>query len=135
MAYLLDTNLLSELIRKKPSELVLDRLRGIRIEELYSSSVCVMELRFGAARHPHGRRLWKRIQDDVLSKISILPVGFDEAATAGEILAELQAAGTPIGVEDVLIGSTALVHELTVVTRNVKHLARIRGLQVENWWS
>ncbi len=135
MAYLLDTNLLSELIRKKPSELVLDRLREIRIEELYSSSVCVMELRFGAARHPHGRRLWKQIQDDVLSKVAILPVGYDEASMAGEILAELQAAGTPIGVEDVLIGCTALVHELTVVTRNVKHLSCIRGLRVENWWS
>lgn len=132
--YLLDTNLISELSRKRPSTRVLERLRVVPREQIYSSSVCIMELRFGTARHPQGGRLWERIQENLLGHVSILPVGFDEAAKAGEVLAVLEAAGTPIGVEDVLIGSTALVHELKVVTRNVKHLSRIEGLLVENWW-
>ncbi|MFQ5893804.1 MAG: PIN domain-containing protein [Nitrospinota bacterium] len=132
--YLLDTNVISELLRKRPSEMVLQRLRTVPREELYSSAVSIMELRFGAARHPRGRRLWERMQDEVLSRLSILPVGVEEATKAGEVLAELEAAGTPIGVEDVLIGSTALVRELKVATRNTKHLSRIRGLRVENWW-
>ncbi len=69
-----------------------------------------------------------------MKHISILPLGFDEAAKAGEVLAALEASGTPIGLEDVLIGSTALVRGLTVATRNVKHFARIDGLMVESWW-
>lgn len=133
--YLLDTNLLSELTKAKPSESVVDRLRQIPTEEIFSSSVCVMEIRFGTAIHPQGRHLWDKIQDQVLSKVSILPVGYEEARMAGDILAYLQAAGTPIGLEDVLIGSTAVVNELTLATRNVKHLSQIRGILVENWWS
>ena len=132
--YLLDTNLISEILKKRPSQEVLERLRLVPKGELFSSSVCIMELRFGTARHPNGRRLWERIKDQALKHISILPLGFDEAAKAGEVLAALEASGTPIGLEDVLIGSTALVRGLTVATRNVKHFARIDGLMVESWW-
>lgn len=133
--YLLDTNLLSELTKAKPSESVIERLRQIPTEEIFSSAVCVMEIRFGTAKHPQGRQLWEKIQDQVLSRVSILPVGFEEARMAGDILAYLQAAGRPIGLEDVLIGSTAVVNELTLATRNVKHLSLIRGIRVESWWS
>jgi predicted nucleic acid-binding protein len=133
--YLLDTNLLSELTKAKPSESVIERLRQIPTEEIFSSAVCVMEIRFGTAKHPQGRQLWDKIQDQVLSRVSILPVGFEEARMAGDILAYLQAAGRPIGLEDVLIGSTAVVNELTLATRNVKHLSLIRGIRVESWWS
>ena len=69
------------------------------------------------------------------SSRAIIGIGTVEAVRAGEVLSELQSAGTPIGVEDVLIGSTALVHDLTVVTRNVKHFQRISHLDVESWWS
>jgi tRNA(fMet)-specific endonuclease VapC len=93
-----------------------------------------MELRFGTERHANGRRLWERIAKRVLRHISILPLGFDEAAKAGEVLAALESSGLTIGLEDVLIGSTALVYDLTVATRNVKHFARIDGLLVEDWW-
>ena len=133
--YLLDTNLLSELTKAKPSESVIERLRQIPTEEIFSSAVCVMEIRFGTAKHPQGRQLWDKIQDQILSRVSILPVGFEEARMAGDILAYLQAAGRPIGLEDVLIGSTAVVNELTLATRNVNHLSLIRGIRVESWWS
>lgn len=132
--YLLDTNVISELMRKRPSAAVLERVSGVQEHELHTSSICIMELRFGAARNPRGRSLWERIEHEILPRLSILPVGDDEARTAGDVLARLEAAGTPIGVEDVLIGSTALVNGLIVATRNVKHLARVEGLAVENWW-
>jgi predicted nucleic acid-binding protein len=132
---LLDTNVLSELMRKNPSAAVLRRVEAVPRAERYTSSVCFMELRFGAARHPQGRTLWQQIREEIQPLVSILPLGFDEATTAGEVLAKLEAAGTPIGIEDVLIGSTALVHGISVATRNVKHLSRIEGLSVENWWA
>jgi tRNA(fMet)-specific endonuclease VapC len=101
---------------------------------LHTSAVCVMELRFGAVRHPSGGALWRRIEREVLAQVQVLALGFDEASRAGELLADLECGGQRIGVEDVLIAATALVHGLVVVTRNVRHFARIPGLSVEDWW-
>jgi len=70
----------------------------------------------------------------VLSGLQILPLAQEEAEQAGDLLAALESQGKPIGIEDVLIGATALVHGLTVATRNVKHFDRIEGLTVESWW-
>jgi tRNA(fMet)-specific endonuclease VapC len=70
----------------------------------------------------------------VLSRVGILPLGEREALRAGDLLADLEAAGQPIGIEDVLIGATSLVGSLTVATRNVRHFRRLRGLVVESWW-
>lgn len=132
--YLLDTNVLSEVLKKRPSQAVVGRLRAADSGELLTSSVCVMEMRFGAARHPNGRRLWLRIEEQVLPRVRILPLGAAESLRAGDILAALEARGEPVGLEDVLIGATALVHGLTVATRNTRHMGRIDGLAVESWW-
>jgi tRNA(fMet)-specific endonuclease VapC len=132
--FLLDTNVLSEVIRRRPAESVLERLRGLPPQGLFTSSICVMELRFGAARVAHGAALWERIRREVLPLVTILPVGEAVALRAGEALAALESRGELVGVEDLLIASTALTHGLAVATRNVKHLSRVAGLVVESWW-
>lgn len=132
--YLLDTNVLSELLRKRPFPRVLDHLRQVRSDQLCTSSICVMELRYGAARHPEGTALWERISAEVLPRIQILPVGQEEASRAGDLLASLESQGKTIEIEDILIGATALANDLTAVTRNVRHFSRIEGLIVESWW-
>jgi tRNA(fMet)-specific endonuclease VapC len=132
--YLLDTNVLSELLKKRPEPLVLEKLRATPPRSLATSAVCVTELRYGAARHPQGTRLWDRIAREVLARIRILPFGEAEAIRAGDLLGALESSGTPIGIEDVLIGATALQENLTVVTRNSRHFRRIPGLAVESWW-
>ena len=132
--YLLDTNVLSELLRKRPFPRVLDHLRQVSSDQLCTSSICVMELRYGAARHPEGSALWERISDEVLPRVQILPVGQEEAARAGDLLARFESQGNTIGLEDILIGATALANDLTAVTRNVRHFSRIKGLVVESWW-
>jgi tRNA(fMet)-specific endonuclease VapC len=132
--FLLDTNVLSELIRKRPSERVLERMRNTPRESLATSSVCVMELRYGTARHPLGQVLWERISQEVLPRVRVLPLTAAAAEKAGDLLALLEAHGKPIGLEDILIGATSLVHGLTTVTRNVRHFDRIEGLKVESWW-
>lgn len=134
MNYLLDTNILSEALKKRPEPRVLEKLRATPPRALATSVVCVAELRYGAARHPQGMRLWDRIAREVLSRIRILPFGEAEAIRAGDLLAALESRGTPIGVEDVLIGATALQEHLTVVTRNTRHFRKIPGLEVESWW-
>ena len=132
--YLLDTNVLSEVLKKRPEPSVVARLREIAPGPVFTSAVCVTELRYGARRRPGGDLLWERIEREVLSRVRILPFGEKEARRAGDLLADLEAAGQPIGIEDVLIGATALVGSLTVATRNVRHFRRLRGLAVESWW-
>ncbi|HXH95272.1 MAG TPA: PIN domain-containing protein [Thermoanaerobaculia bacterium] len=135
MKYLLDTNVLSEVIRKDPNVGVLQRLNEVAPRDLVTSVVCVAELRHGAARVAHGARLWKRIRDEILSRVNVLPLGEAEAIRAGDLLATLEARGEPIGIEDVWIGATALEYGLQVVTRNLKHFRRIPGLTSESWWT
>ena len=134
IGYLLDTNVLSELIRKRPYPGVTERLRSLPQDQLVTSSVCVTELRYGAARHPQGDALWKRISEEVLAHIRILPLGSREAERAGELLADLERRGEVIGIEDVLIGATALENDFAVATRNIRHFSRLSGLVVESWW-
>lgn len=132
--YLLYTNVLSEVVKKRPAERVLARLRLARPDELFTSAVSAMELRHGALRHPAGQALWARLRREVLARVSILPFGEAEAERAGAILVDLESRGALIGLEDVMIGATALAAGLTAVSRNVRHLGRIRDLAVENWW-
>ena len=132
--FLLDTNVLSEVIKKRPEPSVLARLREVAPDSVFTSVVCVTELRYGARRRPGAEVLWERIAREVLSRVRVLPFGEKEALRAGDLLAELETAGQPIGIEDVLIGATALAGSLTVATRNVRHFRRLPGLAVECWW-
>ena len=131
--YLLDTNALSELLKKRSKPQFLTRLRRHPSEMFFTSSICVMELRHGSRRRDDHESFWQRITHEVLSRVSILDFSASEAIVAGDILAHLARRGELIGVEDVLIGATALVREYTVVTGNVRHFERIPDLQVENW--
>ncbi len=131
--YLLDTNILSHLLRKRPEPRLMERIRREAPDALFTSCICAMELRHGAAMLRDRGVLWRRIEREVLDRLEILPVGIGEALLAGDLLAHLQASGTPIDTEDVLIGATALRMDLTVITNNVKHFERIPGLLVEDW--
>jgi predicted nucleic acid-binding protein len=133
-AYLLDTNALSEVLKKRPEPVLLDRLRTVPANRVATSAVCVAELRYGAARALRPSVLWERITREILARVQVLPFGEAEAARAGDLLALLESKGIPIGTEDVFIGATALEAGLTVVTRNVRHFDRIPGLAVESWW-
>jgi tRNA(fMet)-specific endonuclease VapC len=91
-----------------------------------------MEMRYGSTRKGDAS-LWDRIQREVLAHLQVLSFGKEEALVAGDMLAKLQGIGQPIGIEDIQIAATALVADLTVVTANEDHFARIPGLRVVNW--
>jgi predicted nucleic acid-binding protein len=135
MRLLLDTNALSEPLKKHPHERFLRRLAEVEAARFATSAVCLFELRHGCRRRPDGNRLWARIEREVVGRIEVLPFGREEAVRAGDIQADLAARGISIGIEDVMIGATALVHGCEVVTRNVRHLSRIPGLPVLDWWA
>ncbi len=132
--YLLDTTVLSEPMKRRPSATLIERLRVCPVDRLFTSSICVMELRKGAQRHPRSEGLWHSIATRLLPLVRVLPVSARVAVTAGDLLAYLEASGTPIGLQDVLIGATAKSRELVVVTRNLRHFDRLPGCQAESWF-
>jgi tRNA(fMet)-specific endonuclease VapC len=134
MKYLLDTNVLSEMIKKQPSPIVTPRMASHPAETLFTSSICAMELRFGSALRQDFEDFWSRIHEEILARVTILPLGFEEALIAGDTLAQLKKAGRPVGIEDVLIAATALNQKCILVTGNTRHFSNIKGLSVENWF-
>ncbi len=133
MNYLLDTNILSELVKKRPNANFIKRLKSEPSQSLHTSSICLFELRFGSALRDDSKKFWLRIVDDIISRIIVLPFGENEAYLAGDILAELQKAGQKIGLEDIFIAATALINEFILVTANTRHYSRIKDLRFENW--
>ena len=131
--YLLDTNILSELIKKHPSPSVLSQLRSKPAHTLFTSCICVMELRFGSVLRKDAEIFWEKVTQEIISRVNIVSITENEAILAGNILAELRKQGEIIGLEDVLIAASALANQYIVVTANIRHFARIKGLKVENW--
>jgi tRNA(fMet)-specific endonuclease VapC len=132
--YLLDTDILSNLMRRRPSETLVTRLAEVDPEQQFTSSVTVGELVYGAHRMgEHAGVLLDRIRQLLLPNLTVLP--FDAAAAwrYGEVRAALERQGTPIGDADLRIAAIALSRELTVVTANVRHFERVPGIAVENW--
>lgn len=129
--YLLDTNALSEPLRKAPSARFMDRLRRAPAAALFTSAICVFELRFGAERRGGG--LWKRIEEEILDRLGVVAVDRRVAERAADLRAHLAGRGTPVALEDLLIGATALAEGMIVVTRNVRDFERLPGVHVENW--
>jgi len=131
--YLLDTNILSEMIKRQPNSHLLSRLGSKPANTLFTSSICIMELRFGSALREDFEKFWQKIAKEIISKVNIISVGEKEALRAGDILADLRKSGQTIGLEDVLIAASAILNHYTVVTANIRHFSRITGLEVENW--
>jgi len=131
---LLDTNVLSEAVRKRPMLSVMNTLRALRPEERFASEVTRYELRVGAARVGDGGRLWQRIQLEVLPLVRWLPFDEPVALAAADIGAALTRRGETVEATDLFIAATAQVHGLIVATRNVRHFERVPGLVVENWF-
>jgi predicted nucleic acid-binding protein len=121
------------LIKKRPSPNVLSRLDSKPAPSLFTSSICIMELRFGSALREDSKVFWERIDQEIISRVNIIRIGLKEALAAGDILASLRKTGQIIGLEDVLIAASALTNNCSIITANICHFSRIRGLKVENW--
>jgi len=133
--YLFDTNVLSEIVRKAPNLRVTHRVLAVDPAQRFASEITRLELRGGALRVPDGGALWQRIESLVLPEMQWL--GVDEAVSmaAADASHALRQQGRPIDLPDLLLAATALAHDLTMVTRNVRHFDRVPGLLVENWFN
>jgi tRNA(fMet)-specific endonuclease VapC len=130
MRYLLDTNVVSDLIRN-PQGRVTEQIRRIGEEKVCTSIIVAAELRYGATRKA-SPRLTNQVEA-VLGAIDILSFEAPADAAYGMIRARLEKAGRPIGGNDLLIAAQVIALGYTLVTANEREFARIQGLTRENW--
>jgi len=128
--FLLDTNILSDLVRN-PQGRVTARIAEVGDEAVCTSIIVAAELRFGAAKKG-SERLTLQLER-ILSAIDIQPFDAPADAAYARLRVQLEAAGAPIGGNDMLIAAQALASHWTVVTDNEREFVRISGLQIENW--
>jgi tRNA(fMet)-specific endonuclease VapC len=129
---MLDTNIISDLIRN-PQGKAAKRIAKAGENTICTSIIVAAELRYGCAKSG-SERLLKAIED-LLGEIEVLPFDVPADAEYGGIRSELEAAGRPIGANDLLIAAHAYATGATIVTANANEFKRIRGLNVENWLS
>lgn len=130
MRYLLDTNVVSDLIRN-PQGRVAEHIRKVGEAQVCTSIIVTAELRYGAAKKG-SRRLTTQLEA-VLGALDVLSFEAPADAAYGLIRTRLEQAGRPIGGNDLLIAAQAIALGYTIVTDNEGEFARIDGLPRENW--
>lgn len=130
LTYLLDTNIVSDLIRN-PSGVVHDCIARFGEEAVCVSIVVAAELRFGA-RKRNSAKLTERVEA-ILDSITVLPFEAPADLHYADIRRYLETAGDLIGPNDLLIAAHARALDLTLVTANFTEFSRVPELRVENW--
>ena len=130
MRYLLDTGIISDLIRN-PQGRVAKRIREVGDAQVCTSIIVAAELRYGAAARG-SRRLSMQLET-VLGALDVLPFEAPADAAYGVLRARLERSGRPIGGNDLLIAAQVVALGYAIVTENERQFARIEDLLCENW--
>jgi tRNA(fMet)-specific endonuclease VapC len=130
MRYLLDTDIVSDLVRN-PQGKVAQHIRRVGEAQVCTSIIVAAELRYGAAKK-NSPKLSSQLEA-VLGALQILPLETPADAAYGVLRTRLEQAGTPIGANDLLIAAHALALGYTIVTDNDREFARAENLRLQNW--
>jgi len=135
--YLFDTDVLSQLAKKRRPGALMAKLARTPLASQFTSAVNVAEIHYGIFRM-EGREglqesLLRFFEDQVFPRLTILPFDQESARIYGRLKSGLERKGRPRFEPDLQIAAVALAHRLTIITGNVRHFAGIPGLKVENW--
>jgi len=128
--FLLDTNIVSDLVRN-PQGRTAAKIAELGEDAVATSIIVAAELRYGAAKKG-SERLTSQLES-ILTALEIIPWEAPADAAYGAIRVALEAAGTPIGANDLLIAAQTLALEMVLVTNNEREFGRVNGLTIENW--
>ena len=131
MAYLFDTDAISEVLKRRPYPAYLAWLSAVPRQEQYASAVTMGELFRWAYRSPDRQRHLQKLDEQVLTAVTVVPYDAAVARVYGELHARLAASNALLADADLQIAATALHHGLSLVTGNLRHFARVPGLSIE----
>ncbi|MGA7219668.1 MAG: type II toxin-antitoxin system VapC family toxin [Candidatus Sulfotelmatobacter sp.] len=130
MRYLLDTNIVSDLVRN-PQGIVARKIRAVGEARVCTSIIVAAELRYGAAKK-NSERLTTQLEA-VLGALEVFPLKAPADTAYGLLRTKLEREGTPIGGNDLLIAAQSLSLGYVLVTDNEREFARVSDLRLENW--
>ena len=130
MAFLFDTDAISELLRQSPSSIYVKWLIQVPREEQFTSTVVIGELYKGAYRSQARERHLNNIEQRILPSVTVLPYDLGCAKVFGETRASLEETGIILADADIQIAATAIYHGLELVTGNLRHFQRIEKLRL-----
>ncbi|MDA2919122.1 type II toxin-antitoxin system VapC family toxin [Desulfobacterota bacterium AH_259_B03_O07] len=138
MKYLLDTNVISELVAKRPNPSVVHWIDSLDPNSVYLGVITIGELRRGIEKLPASKRketLRDWLNDDLLIRFTghILVIDVSVMLTWGELMGRLERTGKPLSAIDSLIAALALHHNCTLVTRNEDDFKET-GVTIVNPW-
>ena len=133
--YLFDTDVLSHVLKKRRSAVLMDRLEKTPPAVQFTSAVNVAEVYFGVLRKEGREDLLRSYEEQVFPRVTILPFDLASARVFGRIKAELERRGLPRFETDLQIAAVALANNLTLVSGNIRHYGGIPGLRVEDWFA
>ncbi len=132
--YLLDTDILANLMGRCPSTALIAKLASVPPEQQCTSSITLEELIVGASRF--GRRsaaLLSQIDVRLIPNLQVVPFDAAAARRYGELSASSARKGSPLGETALRVAAIAVVRDLTLVSGNPQYFKRLPGLSVENW--
>jgi tRNA(fMet)-specific endonuclease VapC len=128
--FLLDTNIVSDLVRH-PQGRAAAKIAEVGEDAVATSIIVAAELRYGAVKKASAR-LASQLEA-VLNALEVIAFEAPADTSYGAARVAVEAAGTPIGANDLLIAAQALALDMIVVTDNEREFRRVDGLKVENW--
>jgi len=131
--YLFDTDVITNLLKKKPSPSFIRHLRKVTPEEQHISVITVAEIVYGAEKSLRPAYHLKNLEEILLPEVSVIEFDVEAAYIAGKIRARLEKMGLPLAWADIQISAIAIAHDMTLITGNIRHFSRIPNLGVENW--
>ena len=131
--YIFDTDIYTNVMRRIPSEKLLNRLKKLPRRDQFTTTITIGEVYYGIMKASNRARLLKIFENVLLPRATILPFDFSAAKKYGEIRSFLEKQGTPLAHADLQIASIALSMKMTIITGNLKHFQRIPQLTAENW--
>ena len=138
MKFLLDTNVISELIARQPNPKVVEWIDNVAENTIYLSVITIGEVQRGIEKLPESRRradLLSWLQNDLFARFGnrILPLDVAVMISWGTFIADLEKRGRPLPAMDSLIAATAIHHGLVIVTRNTKDFAFTEAEVLNPW--
>lgn len=131
--FLFDTDIITNILKKKPSACLLKRLATVPNTKQFISTITISEIVYGAMKSDRPDFHLHNLETILLPSVNV--VGFDSKAAyiCGQLRAELEIKGTPLDLADLEIASICIAGNFMLITGNDKHFSRVNSLRHANW--